>query len=169
MATGSAEMALSGPADRRKWPSEKELKMRRKLSYLIFLVMVLIYCASPANAAGMDSKYLVGNWVIGTAEQECGDSGSEYFIFRENGTFEAGRSSKAEAVGFWKIEGDILYLDFISSGGFFQDIHTELKEFEGVLDYFQVKLVPFNVEENRFEAVGGLGDQINRGIAVRCK
>ena len=143
--------------------------MRKKLLSLFFLTMALICYVSAVNAAGMDSKYLAGNWVIGTAEQKCGDAESEYFIFRENGTFEAGRSSKVEASGFWKIEGDILYLDFISSGGFFQDIHAELKEFEGVLDYFQVKLVPFNVEENRFQAVGVLGDQINRGIAVRCK
>jgi hypothetical protein len=143
--------------------------MRKKLLCLIFLVMALICYVSAANAAGMGSKYLAGNWVIGTAEQKCSDAESEYFIFRENGTLEAGRSSKAEASGFWRIKGDILYLDFISSGGFFQDIHTGLKEFEGVLDYFQVKLVPFNVEENRFEAIGVLGDQINKGIAVRCK
>ena len=169
VATDSGKLMSSTPADWVERPIEMEVKMRRKLLCLIFLVMALICYVSTANAAGMDSKYLVGNWVIGTAEQECGDSGSEYFIFRENGAFEAGRSAKAEAVGFWKIDGDILYLDFISSGGFFQDIHTELKEFEGVLDYFQVKLVPFNVEENRFEAVGVLGDQINRGIAVRCR
>ena len=143
--------------------------MRGKLLCLIFLVMILICFVSAANAAGVDSKYLAGNWVIGTAEQKCGDKESEYFLFRENGTFETGRSSKAEAVGFWRIAGDMVYLDFISSGGFFQDIHAELKEFDGVLDYFQVKLVPFNVEENRFEAVGVLGDQINKGIAVRCK
>jgi len=143
--------------------------MRRKLLCLILLVMVLIYYASAANADGMDSKYLVGNWVMGTAEQKCGDAESEYFLFRENGTFEAGRSAKAEAAGFWRIDGDVVYLDFISSGGFFQDIHDELKEFDGELDYFQVKLIPFNVEENRFQAVGVLGDQINKGIAVRCK
>ena len=143
--------------------------MRRKSWVVSFLVMILVGFVTAANAADVDSKYLSGNWVIGTAEQKCSDAESEYFIFRENGTLEAGRSAKAEAVGFWKIEGDILYLDFISSGGFFQDIHAELKEFDGVLDYFQAKLVPFNVEENRFEAVGVLGDQINRGIAVRCK
>ena len=143
--------------------------MRCKFLCLIFMVMVLICFISAANAANVDSKYLAGRWIIGTVEQKCGDTESEHFIFRENGTFEAGRSSKAEAVGFWRIANDMLYLDIISSGGFFQDIHVELREFEGVLDYFQVKLVPFNVEENRFEAVGVLGEQINKGIAVRCK
>ena len=94
---------------------------------------------------------------------------SEYFNFQNNGTFEAGRSGKAEAVGFWQINGDVLKLDFISSPGFFQDIHGDLKEWENLFDYFSVKVVSFNVEENRFEGVGVLGDQIQKGIALRCK
>jgi hypothetical protein len=90
-------------------------------------------------------------------------------MFNQNGTFEAGRSKKAEAVGFWQIDGDTVYLVFIASGGFFQDIHAELKAYENTFDYFDVKLIPFNVEDNRFEAVGVLGDEVNRGIAIRCK
>ena len=143
--------------------------MRDKLLVFGFLVMLAICFSSAANAADMAPEYLYGNWVIGTKEQKCGDPESEYFIFHKNGTFEAGRSNKAEAVGFWQIDGDIVYLDFISSGGFFQDIHAELKEFGNLFDCFEVKLIPFNVEEGRFEAVGLLGDQINKGIAVRCK
>lgn len=143
--------------------------MRGKSLAFSFLVVLLICFSSGANAADMVPEYLHGKWVIGTTEQKCGDPESEYFIFNENGTFEAGRSGKAEAVGFWQIDGDIVYLDFISSGGFFRDIHAELKEFANEFDYFKVKMVPFNVEENRFEAVGVLGDQTNKGIAIRCK
>jgi len=117
----------------------------------------------------MDTGYLVGNWAIGTMEQKCADAESERFVFHKNGTFEASRSNKAEAVGFWRIDGDMVCLDFISSGGFFQDIHAQLKALENRFSYFQVKLVPFNVEENRFEAVGILGDQVNKGVAIRCK
>jgi len=134
-----------------------------------FLMMFLIGLSSAANAADMDINYLVGNWAIGTTEQKCADAESERFAFRRNGTFEASRANKAEAVGFWQIDGDMVYLDFISSGGFFQDIHAQLKALEDRFSYFQVKLVPFNVEENRFEAVGILGDQVNKGVAVRCK
>ena len=90
-------------------------------------------------------------------------------MFKENGTFEAGRSKKAEAVGFWQIDGDSVYLVFIASGGFFQDIHAELKAYENRFDYFDVKLIPFNIAENRFEAVGVLGDETNKGIAIRCR
>ena len=143
--------------------------MRSKLLAFNFLVIVWICFSSGANAADMAPEYLHGNWVIGTTEQKCGAADSEYFIFNKNGTFEAGRSGKAEAVGFWQIDGDIVYLVFIASGGFFQDIHTELKEYENTFDYFDVKLIPFNVEDNRFEAVGVLGDEINKGIAIRCK
>jgi hypothetical protein len=117
----------------------------------------------------MAPEYLHGDWVIGMTEQKCGAADSEYFIFNKNGTFEAGRSTKAEAVGFWQIDSDIVYLVFIASGGFFQDIHAELNEYENTFDYFDVKLIPFNVKDNRFEAVGVLGDEVNKGIAVRCK
>jgi hypothetical protein len=143
--------------------------MRGKLLTFSFLLIVAACFSSGANAADMVPEYLYGNWVIGTTEQKCGAADSEYFIFNKNSTFEAGRSKKAEAVGFWQIDSDIVYLVFIASGGFFQDIHAELKEHENTFDYFDVKLIPFNVKDNRFEAVGVLGDEVNKGIAVRCK
>ena len=143
--------------------------MRNKFLGFIFVVMVWICFSSGANAADMTPEYLYGNWAVGTTEQKCGDPDAEYFVFNENGTFEAGRSKKAEAVGFWQIDGDIVNLVFIASGGFFQDIHAELKAYENTFDYFDVKLIPFNVEDKRFEAVGVLGDETNKGVAIRCK
>ena len=53
----------------------------------------------------MTPEYLHGDLVIGKTEQKCGEADAEYFVFNENGTFEAGRSKKAEAVGFWHIVG----------------------------------------------------------------
>ena len=143
--------------------------MRVKILCFSFLMMFMIGLSSAANAADMDTDYLVGNWAIGTTAQKCADAESEGFVFHKNGTFEASRANKAEAVGFWQIDGDMVRLDFISSGGFFQDIHAQLKALENRFSYFQVKLVPFNVEQSRFEAVGILGDQVNKGVAVRCK
>ena len=143
--------------------------MRGKLLTFSILLIVAACFSSMAIAAEIAPDYLHGNWVIGTTEQKCGAADSEYFIFNKNGTFEAGRSKKAEAVGFWQIDGDIVYLVFIASGGFFQDIHAELKAYENRFDYFDVKLIPFNVEDNRFEAVGVLGDETNKGVAIRCK
>ena len=143
--------------------------MRDKFLAFNFVVMVWIFFASGANAADMVPEYLNGNWVIGMTEQKCGAADAEYFVFNQNGTFEAGRSKKAEAVGFWQIDGDSVDLVFIASGAFFQDIHAELKGYENTFDSFDVKLIPFNVEDNRFEAVGVLGDEVNKGIAIRCK
>ena len=143
--------------------------MRSKLLVFSFLMIFTAYFSSVANAADMAPEYLHGNWVIGTTEQKCGNADAEYFVFKKTGTFEAGRSNKTEAVGFWQIDGDIVYLVFIASGGFFQDIHAELKEHENTFDTYDVKLIPFNVEDNRFEAVGVLGDQVNKGIAIRCQ
>jgi hypothetical protein len=143
--------------------------MRTKIRDIAFLTILIIGLSSAANAMDMDADYLVGNWAIGTTEQKCTDVESENFVFRKNGTFETSRSNKAEAVGFWQMAGEMVRLDFISSGGFFQDIQTQLKALENQFSYFQVKLVPFNVKENRFEAVGILGDQVNKGIAIRCK
>jgi len=143
--------------------------MGDKLLGFGFLVMLSICVFSVANAGDMDTDYLIGNWAIGTTDQKCSDAESERFVFHKNGIFGASRSNKAEAVGFWQIDGDMVRLDFISSGGFFQDIHAQLKALENRFSYFKVKLVPFNVEENRFEAVGILGDQVNKGVAVRCK
>ena len=143
--------------------------MRGKLLTFSILLIVATCFSSMAIAAEISPDYLHGNWVIGTTEQKCGADDSEYFTFNKNTTFEAGRSGKAEAVGFWQIDGGIVYLVFIASGGFFQDIHAELKEYENRFDYFDVKLVPYNVEDNRFEAVGVLGDETNKGIAIRCK
>ena len=143
--------------------------MRVKFIFFGFLMMFMIGLSSVANAADMDTDYLVGNWAIGTTEQKCADAESEGFVFHKNGTFEASRANKAEAVGFWQVDGDMVRLDFISSGGFFQDIHAQLKALENRFSFFQVKLVPFNVEQSRFEAVGILGDQVNKGVAVRCK
>ena len=143
--------------------------MRGKFLVFGFLVLALVGFSSGANAADMAPKYLHGNWVIGTTEQKCGDPDAEYFVFNENGTFEAGRSNKAEAVGFWQMDGDIVNLVFIASGGFFQDIHAELNAYENKFDYFDVKLIPFNITDTRFEAVGVLGDEVNKGIAMRCK
>jgi hypothetical protein len=143
--------------------------MRGKLLTFSFMLVIIGCFLSGANAADMAPEYLYGHWVIGTAEQKCGAADAEYFIFNKNATFEAGRANKAEAVGFWQIDVDTVYLVFIASGGFFQDIHAELKEHDNTFDTFDVKLIPFNVEDDRFEAVGMLGDEVNRGIAIRCK
>jgi hypothetical protein len=140
--------------------------MRRKLFVLILSVMVSFCWSSAARAAGVASDYLHGNWLLDTAEQACESSDAEYFIFRDNGSFETGRSGKAEAVGFWQLDGDVVHLHLVSSPSFYVDV---LKEMSDQFHYFYARLVHFNVAEHRFEVVGVLGNQIRKGVATRCK
>jgi hypothetical protein len=63
----------------------KETKMPGKFLAFSFLVMVWICFSSAANAADMASEHLRGNWLIGTTEQKCGATDSEYFIFKPEG------------------------------------------------------------------------------------
>ena len=104
--------------------------MRMKILVISFLLISAACLPSTVLATDMAPEYLYGSWVVGTTEPTCSAADSEYFVFNKNGTFEAGRLKKAEAVGFWQIDGDTVYLVFIASGGFFQDIHAELKKYE---------------------------------------
>ncbi len=100
--------------------------MRGTLSVCTVLVMVAMGLSSGANAADMVPAYLHEHWALGTSEQACDAPDVEYFIFRDNGTFETGRSGKAEAVGFWQIDGDVVHLHLVASPGSFADIHESL-------------------------------------------
>ena len=66
--------------------------MRGKFLAFSFLVLALVGFSSGANAADMVPEYLHGNWVIGMTEQKCSEADAEYFVFNQNGTFEAGKS-----------------------------------------------------------------------------
>ncbi len=57
----------------------------------------------------------------------CGGENAEHLILRANSTFEYGRRGKAEAVGFWRLEGDVVTLQMLSQPSDFQDIQHELK------------------------------------------
>jgi len=141
--------------------------LEKIIQYMIVLVVLLI-CAPSSFAADINSTNLIGIWAIGTTEQQCSDANSEFFTFEPDGTFKARRNNNAEAVGFYRVEQGFVYLNFISSIGFFKDIRDELKMYEGTYTPFSVTLLPFNVSDDHFEAFGLLESQVNKGIAVRC-
>ena len=141
--------------------------LENTIQYMIVLVVLLI-CASSSFAADINSTNLTGMWAIGTTEQQCGDANSEFFNFEPDGTFKSSRNNNVEATGFYLVDQGFVYLNFISSIGFFKDIRAELKMYEGTYSQFRVKLLPFNVSNDRFEAFGLLGDQVNKGIAIKC-
>jgi hypothetical protein len=143
--------------------------MQQKLVYITVLLMLSFCFAFGVNAAELTPQYLQGEWVVGTTEQNCDSTESEHVTFRKNGSFEGGRAGKVEASGIWTIVEGMLELHIVSSPAFFGDIHEELKAFEDQYDYYYIKIVPFNIEEGRFEAVGVIGEIVKKGVFVRCK
>jgi hypothetical protein len=150
--------------------NEKELKMQQKLVYITVLLMLTFCFAFGVNAAELTPQYLQGEWAVGTTEQNCDSAESEHLTFRENGSFEGERAGKVEAAGLWSIaEGCIVELHIVSSPSFFGDIHEELKAVEESYHYFNIKIIPYNMENGKFEAVGVIGEMIKRGVFVKCK
>lgn len=118
----------------------------------------------------LTDKYLLGKWVIdGT---NCADASAEFVTFRDSGAVDAVRGGKLEAAGFWEVGDDIVSVHVVASPAFFHDNREEasdLKAFEGEYYAFRIRVVPFDIEADQFGAVGVLGDQVNRGVFIRCK
>ena len=140
--------------------------MIRQSIHVTILVAVSVFLVPWAHAGDLSEDYLYGRWVID--EQNCSSPDSEYFEFRKNGTFESTRTGNAEIVGFWELNKDILTLHMVTSPAFFDDIHRALAGFKGQYNYFQVRMVIFNIRDEGFEAFGVLGDEIKRATVVRC-
>ena len=143
--------------------------MQHKLAYIPVILILSICFAFGVDAAELTPQYLQGKWVVGPTEQKCDSTEFEHLTFRKNGSFEGGRTGKVEAAGIWSIDEDIVSLHIVSSPAFFEDIHEELKAFKDQYHYFYIKIVPFNIEDGKFEAVGVIGEMIKKGVFVRCK
>jgi hypothetical protein len=141
--------------------------MIRAFNYATILVVLSVFLVPWANAADLSAEYLHGRWVID--DQNCSSPDSEYIEFRKNGTFEGTRTGKAEIVGFWGLKEGIIELHMVTSPGFFDDLHNEMKNFEGLYDYFYARMALFNTQNKSFEAFGVIGDEIKRTSAVRCE
>ena len=140
--------------------------MIRIFTWVTMLVVLAIFWVPWANAADLSADYLYGRWVID--DQNCSSPDSEYMEFNKNGTFEGTRTGQAEIIGFWGLKESIIDLHMLTSPGFFDDLHEDLAEFEGLYSYFQGRMVIFNTQNKSFEAFGVIGDEIKRAAAVRC-
>ena len=140
--------------------------MMRAFNYATILVVLSVFLVPWANAADLSADYLDGRWVID--EQDCSSPDSEYMEFNKNGMFKGTRTGKAESVGFWGLKEGIVDLHLVTSPGFFDDLHSEMKGFEGSYDYFHARMALFNIQDKSFEAFGVMGDAIKRTSAVRC-
>ncbi len=100
--------------------------MFRKNVLMLMSLLALTGFLTSAYGDTLDAAYLTGKWEI-NSDGACGKEDAEKLIVHDNATFEYGRRGKVEAVGFWRIEDDMVVFDMLTSPAFFQDIASELK------------------------------------------
>ena len=146
----------------------KRLSMKKIIFCLILLHSASISYAGKAESGELSVDYLKGTWALDSKKQ-CNSADKEYFIFRANGTFENGSTGKAESTGFWYIDNYIVQLHMVTSPGFYANVNEQLKEFQGKFVYVPARLVTTDVQPDRFDGVGVLGQEIKKATFFRCK
>ncbi len=111
----------------------------------------------------MSAKYFVGTWVV--AGKKCDDAKGEFVTFRQNGAVESVESGKLDAAGFWSIGDGMVTLELITSPAFF---HDDPKLAGAPFFAVQSRIVPVNVKDDGFEAIGILGEHVRRAPFKRC-
>jgi hypothetical protein len=120
------------------------------------------------TAADLTPRALAGTWAVGGKDQ-CRVGDYEHLLFRENGTFEFGRESRGEAVGFWTIGAkDIVEIHMVTSPAFYADVNMNLQAYHGTFAYFKAQLVILNFSGDSFDAVGIIGKEIAQTTVGRC-
>lgn len=130
--------------------------------------IVFLGCATlgaGAQAATFADAYLEGRWTTGSVEN-CKKAEHEQTIFRKDGTFATEHSGKALAVGFWRIDDDRLEMQILTTEGSLpQDLQDALP---GDYHALAVKGLVFDVTDNSFRLVQGIGGEIQGLEMVRC-
>jgi hypothetical protein len=136
----------------------------------IFLTVVLLWVglAPPVYADDLSATYLTGKWALESAKN-CGSDNSTYTIYGKGGSFEYGRHGRAEAVGFWSVEGEVVTIQTLTSPAYFADMNAGLKTFEDQFHYYTIVMMLVDRKKDNFTAVASLRDQISRFSAYRCK
>ena len=119
--------------------------------------------AQQAQPASLTDANLAGKWVVNLGK--CSDSNAEFITFGGNGAVESMRDGRADAVGFWRLESDKIYLSVLAPPARFDE---KLKDVQGYYA-FDILIATFNVTADGFEGVGMLGEQVRYGKFTRCK
>ena len=138
--------------------------LRRMIRCLLVTIAASVFLASGA-AAKVTPKYMNGIWAIASAKN-CGKKEFEKLMFQANGTFESRQFDSTGSVGFWRISDNVLTLHLVTSPEFYD---KQLKNLKGYFDYFNLKVLIFNQEPDKFEAFGLIGNQITKEMLFRCK
>jgi hypothetical protein len=143
--------------------------MKSKFFVVISLLILTFSLPFWGYAADLTPAYLEGNWLLGDTEQDCNNPDAEYLVVRKNGTFETGRGGRAEITGFWKIVGDAVELEMVTSPGFFQDIMKEASALQGQYFYLKALMITYDLTDKSFKAIGLLGEEYRKTVALRCE
>jgi hypothetical protein len=141
--------------------------MLRKPLLILFLLIAQAEVLPGANAAVLDAAYLTGKWEI-NADGPCGKADAEKLIVNDNATFEYGRRGKIEAVGFWRIRENVVVFEMLTSPAYFQDIANELKDYTRH-EVYSMQMMPLDMQQERFNAVASIDDQMSRLVLQRCR
>jgi len=141
--------------------------MLRNTLVMLSFIFALSGFLPGANAAGLDSAYLTGKWEI-NSDGACGKEDAEKLIVHDNATFEYGRRGKIEAVGFWRIEQDVVVFEMLTSPAYFQDIANELKGYTRH-EAYSMQMMPLDMQQDQFSAVASIDDQMSRLVLQRCR
>ncbi len=138
-------------------------------SYLLSIPLTMAMTAllpSVADAA-LDPGFLTGSWEI-NAQASCGAKNAENLVLHRDGSFEYSRRGKADAVGFWRIEDNVVVFDMMISPASFKDIHAELQDFVAYQAY-RMRAMPIDIQQDQFSVVASIGDQMQRFSLRRCQ
>ena len=139
-----------------------------KMRVLPVLLLNLVILAASANIAfgqAMESDYLVGRWTP-DGEAGCSDPNSAFMDLNDQGIIQTSRLGQVESVGFWELEDDLLYFHLLALPSFFTD---RIQKPTDQLGYYKIRILPFNVEENEFDAAFSFEDFLKRAELSRCE
>lgn len=135
--------------------------------YAAIAIASTVFCGAAwsqeTQPASLTEATLAGKWVVNLGQ--CADANAEFITFGGNGAVESMREGRADAVGFWRLEAEKIYLSVLAPPARFDE---KLKDVKGYYA-FDILIATFNVTADGFEGVGILGDQVRYGKFTRCK
>ena len=141
--------------------------MLQKTLMMLTSIFALTGFLSSVNAATLDASYLTGKWEI-NSDGTCGKEDAEKLIVHDDTTFEYGRRGKVEAVGFWRVEHDVVVFEMLTSPAYFQDIANELKAYTRH-EVYTMLMMPLALQQDQFSAVTSIDDQMSKLALQRCQ
>jgi hypothetical protein len=137
--------------------------MKHQICSVVVAALVLVAFESRAADEALTPEGIVGTWVLNNGS--CAEDTAEFVTFRGNGAVESSNSGLLQAAGFWRLADGLIKLNVVASPAFFEE---KLKEMEGQFHAFEINLAPFNVKDSTFEAIGVLGQEVQRATFNRC-